>query len=135
MILRSICLYFWSVSQVIKRYICQNASNKTWINENDICWRVTFSRYDTQRKPMQIWFWAMTNKCIMYYLTSDCFSPNSSQCSNVPRKKKPDSWFLVLVITCLRGKFGINLPSSLFWNFEISPVKRGRFQNFQKWTR
>ena len=39
---------------------------------------------------------------------------------------------LVLVITCLRGKFGINLPSALFLNFEISRVKRGRFQNFKK---
>ena len=37
----------------------------------------------------------------------------------------------VLVITCLRGKFGINLQSSLFWNFEISRVKWGRFQNFK----
>ena len=41
----------------------------------------------------------------------------------------------VLVITCLRGEFGINLPSSLFWYFEIFRVKRGRFQNFKKWTR
>ena len=31
----------------------------------------------------------------------------------------------VLVITCLRGKIGVNVPSSLFWNFEISWVKRG----------
>ena len=44
---------------------------------------------------------------------------------------KREHW-LVPVITCLRGKFGINLPSSLFWNFEISQEKRGRFQNFKK---
>ena len=25
----------------------------------------TFSRYDMQRNLIQIWFWAMTNKCIM----------------------------------------------------------------------
>ena len=31
----------------------------------------------------------------------------------------------VLVITCLREKFRINLLSLLFWNFEISRVKRG----------
>ena len=42
---------------------------------------------------------------------------------------------LVLVITCLRRKFGIHFPSSLFLNFEISRVKRRRFQNFKKWTR
>ena len=40
-----------------------------------------------------------------------------------------------IVITCLREKFGINLPSSFFWNFEISRIKRGRLQNFKKWTR
>ena len=27
------------------------------------CQRMTFSRYDMQRKPVQIWFWAMTDKC------------------------------------------------------------------------
>ena len=31
----------------------------------------------------------------------------------------------VLVITCLREKFGIYLLSLHFWNFEISRVKRG----------
>ena len=36
------------------------------------CQRVNLSRYDMQRKPMQIWFWAMTDKCIMY-LKSNCF--------------------------------------------------------------
>ena len=39
----------------------------------------------------------------------------------------------ILVTTCLRGKFGINLPSSLFWNFEIKILKneQGKFsQNF-----
>ena len=30
----------------------------------------------------------------------------------------------VLVITCLREKFGINLLNLLFWNFEISREKR-----------
>ena len=29
----------------------------------------------------------------------------------------------VLVNTCLREKFGINLPSSLFWNFKIKISK------------
>ena len=38
----------------------------------------------------------------------------------------------VLVITWARGKFGINLPSSPFEIFEISRVKRGEFQKFQK---
>lgn len=28
----------------------------------------------------------------------------------------------VLIFTCLRGKFGINLPSLLFWNFEINMI-------------
>ena len=41
----------------------------------------------------------------------------------------------VLVITCVRKKFGINLPSSLFWKKKkkkkISRVKRERFQNFK----
>ena len=41
----------------------------------------------------------------------------------------------VPVITYLRGIFGINLPNSLFWIFEISRVKQGTFQNFKKWTR
>ena len=36
-----------------------------------------------------------------------------------------------IAITCLGGKFRINLPNLLFWNFEISRVKRGRFQNFR----
>ena len=36
---------------------------------------------------------------------------------------------MALVITCLRGKFDINLPSSLFWNFEISRVKHVRACN------
>ena len=40
-----------------------------------------------------------------------------------------------IAITCLGGKFRINLPNLLFWNFEISRVKRGRFQNFRWWTR
>ena len=36
-ILRSICLYFWNISQMIRTYIYMlNASVKTWINENDI---------------------------------------------------------------------------------------------------
>ena len=39
-----------------------------------------------------------------------------------------------VAITCLRGKFGINLPSLLFWNFEdfkISENEQGKFsQNF-----
>ena len=43
--------------------------------------------------------------------------------------------WLVLVIKFLRGKFGINLPSSLFGNFEIFRVKRRRFQNLKKWPR
>ena len=34
-----------------------------------------------------------------------------------------------------KREIGINLPSSLFWNFGISRVKRRRFQNFKKWTR
>ena len=64
-------LYFWSISQMIKMYIYMlNATRKTWINENNICQRITFSRCDMQRKPIQIWFWAMNNKCIMY-LKSD----------------------------------------------------------------
>ena len=33
----------------------------------------------------------------------------------------------VLVIVCLRGKFGINLSSSVFWNFKISKNERGTF--------
>ena len=41
----------------------------------------------------------------------------------------------VLVITCLRGRFRINLLSSLFRNFEISRVQWERFQNFKKWAR
>ena len=38
MTLRSICLYFWSMSQMIndQNIYMLNASNKTWINENDI---------------------------------------------------------------------------------------------------
>ena len=36
----------------------------------------------------------MADKCIMY-LKSDCFQLISSQCSNVPCMKKPDSWFLI----------------------------------------
>ena len=46
-----------------------------------------------------------------------------------------NSWWsllLVVVVTCLREKFGINLPNSLFWNFKISRVKRGRYSKFQK---
>ena len=33
---------------------------------------------------------------------------------------------LVLVITCLRGNFGINLQSSLFLNYEIENLKKFR---------
>ena len=33
----------------------------------------------------------------------------------------------VLVITCLRGKFGINLPNSFFNKFKISKNERGKF--------
>ena len=38
----------------------------------------------------------------------------------------------VLVITCLRGRFGINCARVYFENFEIAQVKRGQFQDFQK---
>ena len=38
---------------------------------------------------------------------------------------------LVLVITCLRGRFVINCPVH-FGNFEMAWVKRGQFQSFQK---
>ena len=43
-------------------------------------------------------------------------------------------FLLVLVITCLRGKFGINLPKSLFKNFEISRVNEGisKFQTMNE---
>ena len=37
----------------------------------------------------------------------------------------------VLVNTCLREKFGINLPSSLFWNFKIKISKMSEV-NFPK---
>ena len=37
---------------------------------------------------------------------------------------------LVLVITCLRGRFGINCPSVFLKNFEIA--REGQFQNFRK---
>ena len=59
---------------------------------------------------------------------------NISNISNILNQVKNCNKF-ILVITCLRGKFGINLLSSLFWNFEMFRVKRGRFQNFRKWTR
>ena len=37
---------------------------------------------------------------------------------------------LVLVITCLRGRFGINCPSVFLKIFEIA--REGQFQNFRK---
>ena len=43
--------------------------SKTWINENNIVQELP-SKHDMQRKPMQIWFWALTNTYIMY-LKSD----------------------------------------------------------------
>ena len=48
-----------------------NPSNKTWINENDIVEELPFPD-GMLRKPIQMWFWAMTDKCIMYWKT-DCF--------------------------------------------------------------
>ena len=41
----------------------------------------------------------------------------------------------VLVITCLRGKFGINLPSSPFWNFETSKFWKMNELNFTQISR
>ena len=38
-------------------------------------------------------------------------------------------WVFVLVITCLRGKFGINSLSSLFQNFEIETREISIFKN------
>ena len=77
------------------------------------------------------------------------FSPNAGKCGKMWTRITPytDTFYAVYAVTfkvgkfvlvfvsCLRGKFGINLPSSLFRNFEIFRVKRGRFQNFKKWTR
>ena len=72
-ILRVICLYFGNMSQIIndQNIYMLNASNKTWINENDIVEELPFPD-DMRRKPIQIWFWAMTDRCIMYW-KSDCF--------------------------------------------------------------
>ena len=46
-------------------------------------------------------------------------------------------WFdeFVLVITCLKGKFGRNLPGSLFWNFEISKFQKMNEVNFPQISR
>ena len=38
----------------------------------------------------------------------------------------------VLLLTCLGGRLGINRRSAFLRMFEISGVKRGQFQNFQK---
>ena len=56
-ILRVICLYFGSMSQIIndQNIYMLNASNKTWINENDIVEELPFPD-DMRRKPIQIWF-------------------------------------------------------------------------------
>ena len=56
-ILRVICLYFGSMSQIIndQNVYMLNASNKTWINENDIFEELSFPD-DMRRKPIQIWF-------------------------------------------------------------------------------
>ena len=43
------------------------------------------------------------------------------------------SVWLVLVITYLREKFVINLPSSLFWNSEISREKRVKILRINMW--
>ena len=39
---------------------------------------------------------------------------------------------LVLVITYLEWRFGINFPQCIFENFEVAWVKREQLQNFQK---
>ena len=39
---------------------------------------------------------------------------------------------LVLVITCLGERFGLNYPSEFFKVLKTTRVKWGRFQNFQK---
>ena len=56
-ILRVICLYFGNMSQIIndQNIYMLNASNKTWINENDIVEELPFPD-DMRRKPIQIWF-------------------------------------------------------------------------------
>ena len=56
-ILRVICLYFGSMSQLIndQNVYMLNASNKTWIIENDIFEELSFPD-DMRRKPIQIWF-------------------------------------------------------------------------------
>ena len=56
-ILRVICLYFGSMSQIIndQNVYMLNASNKTWIIENDIFEELSFPD-DMRRKPIQIWF-------------------------------------------------------------------------------
>ena len=56
-ILRVICLYFGNISQIIndQNIYMLNASNKTWINENDIVEELPFPD-DMRRKPIQIWF-------------------------------------------------------------------------------
>ena len=63
-------LYFWTMPEMINTYML-NPSNKTWINENDIVEELPFPD-GMLRKPIQMWFWAMTDKCIMYWKT-DCF--------------------------------------------------------------
>ena len=54
---RVICLYFGNMSQIIndQNIYMLNASNKTWINENDIVEELPFPD-DMRRKPIQIWF-------------------------------------------------------------------------------
>ena len=56
-ILRVIYLYFGNMSQIIndQNIYMLNASNKTWINENDIVEELPFPD-DMRRKPIQIWF-------------------------------------------------------------------------------
>ena len=56
-ILRVICLYSGNMSQIIndQNIYMLNASNKTWINENDIVEELPFPD-DMRRKPIQIWF-------------------------------------------------------------------------------
>ena len=54
---RVICLYFGNMSQIIndQNIYMLNASNKTWINKNDIVEELPFPD-DMRRKPIQIWF-------------------------------------------------------------------------------
>ena len=62
-----------------------------------------------------------THRSVFSYLFVKSYS-----LSNFPKNN------FVPVITYLRGKFGINLPSQFLWNFEISWVKQARFQISKK---